>query len=75
MIATHYAEHCDPPWLAVDMDAAAELLEGYDLTEKEKTYLPELMAGYCRLIDEAGLDHYGYTEQEAIESAMKGPRA
>ena len=67
MIATHHAPHCEEsPWLAVDMTAAAKLLDGYDLTEKEKTELPELMAGYCRLLDEAGLCHYGQTEAEAI---------
>lgn len=48
------------------MDAAAKLLEGYGLTEKEKTDLPELMAGYCRLIDEAELCFYGDTEEEVI---------
>jgi len=48
------------------MDAAAKLLEGYGLTEKEKTELPELMAGYCRLIDEAELCFYGDTEEEVI---------
>lgn len=40
------------------MDAAAKLLEGYEL--------PELMAGYCRLLDEAGLCVYGDTEEEVI---------
>ena len=69
MIATHYNQHCSPPWLAVDMTAAAKLLEGYDLTEKEKTDLPELMCGYCRLVEEAGLCGYGETEEEAVEAA------
>lgn len=66
MIATHYAPHCETPWLAVDMAAASEMLEGYGLTDKEKTNLPELMAGYCRLLDDAGMCHYGDTEEEAI---------
>lgn len=70
MIATHHAPHCSPPWLAVDMEAAAELLDGYRLTEKEKTDLPALMAGYCRLIDEAGLCFYGDTEEDATADAM-----
>jgi hypothetical protein len=48
------------------MDAAAKLLEGHGLTEKEKTELPEMMAGYCRLVDEAGLCFYGDTEEEVI---------
>jgi hypothetical protein len=48
------------------MAAAAKLLEGYGLTEKEKTELPELMASYCRLIDEAELCFYGDTEEEVI---------
>ena len=68
MIKTHYAEHCEDPWLAVDIDAAAALLAGYGLTDQEKTDLPEMMAGYCRLIDEAGLCHYGQTEEEAVSA-------
>ena len=74
MIATHHAPHMTPPWIAVDMDAAAELLEDYDLTDEEKTSLPELMAGYCRLIDEADLCHYGQTEEEAVKSAQQAPQ-
>jgi hypothetical protein len=66
MIATHHNPHCLLPWLAVDMAAAAKLLAGYGLTDKEKTELPELMAGYCRLIDEAELCFYGNTEEEVI---------
>lgn len=70
MIATHHAPHIpDSPWLAVDMDKAAKLLKGYGLTEKEKTDLFELMYGYSRLIDEAGLSHFGMTEEEAIAKA------
>ena len=66
MIATHYAAHCDPAWLAVDMDAANKLLDGYHLPTAMQTDLPEMMASYCRLIDEAGLCHYGHTEEEAV---------
>lgn len=72
MIATHYAAHCDPPWLAVDMAAANKLLAGYRLSEAMKTDLAEMMAHYCRLIDEAGLCHYGTTEAEAVAAATGG---
>ena len=68
-IKTHHAPHCEPPWLAVDMDKAAEKLKNYGLTEAEKTDVEELMASYCRLVEEAGLCHYGATEQEAIAQA------
>lgn len=71
MIATHYSPHCEPPWLAVDMDAAAVVLEGYDLTAREKTELPAMMAGYCRLLDDVGMCHYGETEEEAIDNCKK----
>jgi len=75
MIAAHYALHCQPPWVAVDMDAAAKLLEDYTLTEKEKTDLPTLMAGYCRLIEEAELCFYGDTEEEAVSSCANAKPA
>ena len=65
-VKTHHAPHADPPWIAVSMVAACEMLEGYDLTNEEKTDLAALMAGYCRLIDEADLIGYGHTEIEAI---------
>ena len=68
-VATHHAPHMEEsPWMALDMKAACEMLDGYDLTEKEKNDLPTLMAGYCRLIDEANLIGYGQTEEEAIAS-------
>jgi hypothetical protein len=65
-VKTHYAPHAEPPWIAVSMVAACEMLDGYDLTPEEKTDLPALLAGYCRLIDEADLIGYGHTEIEAI---------
>jgi hypothetical protein len=65
-VQTHHAPHADPPWIAICMPAVCKKLEGYGLTEEEKTDLVMLTAGYCRLIDEAGLIGYGYTEIEAI---------
>jgi hypothetical protein len=65
-VKTHHAPHAEPPWIAVNMRTACEMLEGYDLTKEEKTDLPALMAGYCRLIDEGNLIGYGSTELEAI---------
>lgn len=68
---THHATHCKPEWLAIHRDSAINLLEGYDLTDEQKNDAGALMAGYCRLLEEAGLVHYGGTEQEAIESALR----
>jgi len=59
-------DFCEPPCVAVNMTVAISRLEGYDLTEQEKTDVTELMAGYCRLIDELNLTGYGETEFEAI---------
>lgn len=57
----------DLPYQAVNMTVAIEFLEGYGLTEEEKTSLPALMAGYCRLIEESKLVGFGDTEFEAIQ--------
>ena len=65
-VQTHHAPHAEPPWIAICMPAVCKMLEGYGLTEEEKTDLVALMAGYCRLIDEAGLIGYGHAEIEAI---------
>lgn len=52
-IQTH---HCsDQGWMALSMTEAAKMLKGYGLTESEKTNLFDIMAGYCRLLDEAGI--------------------
>lgn len=66
---THFAEHCDPPWLAIHRETVLKMLKDYELTHEQKTDVFHLMAGYCRLIDEAGLIHYGRTENEAIAKA------
>lgn len=60
-------EHMEEnPCVAVNMSEAIEQLEGYSLTKEEKTDVTEMLAGYCRLIDEGGLSGFGETEFEAI---------
>lgn len=52
-IQTH---HCsDQGWMALSMPEAVELVGDYDLTKAEKTQLFDMMAGYCRLLEEAGI--------------------
>ena len=58
-------------WMALSMNECCELLKGYNLTDEEKTDGTMLMAGYCRLLDEAGLIHFGTTSHEACESLVK----
>ncbi len=57
---------CEPPCVAVNMTVAVKRLEGYELTEEEKTDVTELMAGYCSWVDQHQLTGYGDTEFEAI---------
>ena len=66
---THYCEYEPEPWLAIHRETALEMLKGYNLTHEQKTDVAWLMAGYCRLLDEAGLIHYGQTEAEAVAKA------
>lgn len=58
-------------WMALSMDECCLLLEGYQLTDTEKTDGVALMAGYCRLLDEAGLIHFGNTEWEACADLIQ----
>jgi len=70
-IQAHHAPHMEEdPWLAIPMERAREILDGYDLTPSEKTSIPDMMAGYCRLLDECGLLFYGDTEREAQDAAL-----
>ena len=57
---------CEPPCVAVNMTVAIKRLEGYELTEEEKTDVTELMAGYCNWVDQHQLTGYGDSEFEAI---------
>jgi hemerythrin-like domain-containing protein len=61
-IQTWFCKHAEPQYLAVNMSEAIKKLKGYDLTDDEKHSVVDLMAGYCRLVDEAGLTGYGDTE-------------
>jgi len=71
-VLTHNAPHLEHlPWCAVEMNAACRLFDGYDLTEQEKTSLPHLMAGYCRLLEDADLVGYGKTENQAISECQR----
>lgn len=66
-ITTWKSQFGEPPFTAVNMTVAADLLEGYNLTDEEKTNQAALMAGYCRLLDENNLVGFGETEFESIQ--------
>ena len=65
-IAVWTSDFSSPPCVATNMTVAIQMLKGYELTQEEKTDVTELQAGYCRLIDERGLNGFGDTEFEAI---------
>lgn len=69
-IFTYYSRHCEAPWCALNMDRACALLEGYKLTEKEKTDGKEIIMGWGRLLEEAGLIFYGDNEAEVRDAAI-----
>lgn len=52
-IFTHW--HADSQWMGFSMQKACEALEGYELTEAQKSDPIDLFSGYCRLLDEAGM--------------------
>lgn len=70
-IQTHHAPHMeDDPWLAIPMKAARAALEGYNLTDDESGSVAGIMAGYCRLLDEAGMTFLGATERDVQDAAL-----
>lgn len=68
---THHCEHEPEPWLAIHRETALEMLKGHNLTHEQQTDVGWLMAGYCRLLDEAKLIYYGQTEAEAVAKACE----
>lgn len=56
-------------WIAVSMTECAEHLEGYGITPETEMF--ELFSGFCRLLEEMGLMHYGPTEFLACEALVK----
>ncbi len=58
-------------WMALSMPACLEALAGYPLTEEERTHPVALLAGYCRLLDEAQLVEDGHaTELMAVKACV-----
>lgn len=57
-------------WLALSMPECCSALSGYNLTEIERTDGVALMAGYCRLLDEAGLVEEGHKTERAAVAAL-----
>ena len=70
-IQTHHAPHMeDDPWLAVPMNAAREMLKGYNMKEEESGSVAGIMEGYCGLLDEAGMTFTGQTERYVQDAAL-----
>lgn len=65
-IWTHKTNGMDYPWTALAYAHGLEMLKGYDLTEDQRNDPILLIAGYCRLLDEAGLLVTGNTERAAV---------
>jgi hypothetical protein len=57
-------------WLALSMPECCAALSGFPLTEIERTNGVALMAGYCRLLDEAGLVKEGHKTERAAVAAL-----
>jgi len=73
-IQTHHADIDESPWLAVSMTICNDRLKGHDLTDREKTDIGELFAGYCRLLDEMQIVGYGQTREEAITDLIRNAK-
>jgi len=69
-IQAHHAPHVkEAPWLAIPMHAAREIIDAAP-GDPECAALPEIMANYCRILDEAEILFYGMTECEAQDAAL-----
>lgn len=68
-IWTHCASHMNEKWCAMAVTLSIQRLFGYsDLKPDESVKPIDLIARYCRLLDEANLLVNGNTEAEAVRS-------
>lgn len=59
-------------WLAMSMSECTAALNGYPLTSAEKTVPILMLAGYCALLDDAGMIERGHaTEWEAVKAVAR----
>ena len=62
-----WTHHTAKDWLALSMTECTAALNGYDLTTEQRTVPIMMLAGYCRLLDDAGMIEQGHeTEWEAV---------
>jgi hypothetical protein len=67
-----WTHHTHKDWLALSMRECTAALNGYDLTTEQKTVPIMMLAGYCRLLDEAGMIEQGHeTEWEAVTALAR----
>lgn len=57
-------------WMALSMPECIARLDGYGLTDEEKSCAIALVAGYGRLLDDASLIEYGPTEYETCKALV-----
>lgn len=71
-VQTHHAAHCDPPWMAIPMNAAREYLaKNYDAAPKELTDIPTITMCYARVLDDMDFVFTATTEREAQDLALE----
>lgn len=69
-VLLHFDAKSYPPWLAIHLESALKVLDGYPVTKRQKKDIGYLMSRYGRLLDDAGLLHYGNTKEEAAAKAV-----
>jgi hypothetical protein len=68
-IQTHHYPPCAPfQWIAVPMNAAKKMLDGYDLVNINT--ITDIMLCYSRLLFDAGMVFEGHTEKEVQDAAI-----
>lgn len=73
-IETHHSSACpEQPWLACHMPSARQIAEGYEdnFQHAQQMGLYNLVAGYCRLLEESSVMVEGRTEREAIDNLIE----
>lgn len=67
-VQTHHAPWMETPWMAIPMEAAREVLKGYD--DAGFTSIASVTASYGRLLEEYGIIFEGMTKREVEDDAL-----
>jgi hypothetical protein len=70
-IQTHHAPHMpECPWLAIPMNLARKVIEGYATKDEPFDTVADITATYGRILEDKGMIFYGDTQKDVEDDAL-----